>query len=107
MTDDELETLLRHLRPAGPPPELRRRVLLQSRRTWPWACVAAALLAITLAGERVQPLLPAPVDRSRDGAAPVTAGALESDDGARLRQDLERARLELVRRQAPPVEAFP
>lgn len=59
MEDRELEDLLRRYRPAGPPPELRARVTLggdvrmqataslDSRRAWPWAAAAAALLAVT------------------------------------------------------------
>jgi hypothetical protein len=48
MTDPELDDLLRRYRPAAPPPGLRARVLdgdaVDTRRAWPWAAAAAALL---------------------------------------------------------------
>jgi hypothetical protein len=48
MDDSELETTLRRYRPAGPPAELRERILATpNRRTWPWAGAAAALLLST------------------------------------------------------------
>lgn len=50
MTDPDIEDLLRSYQPAGPPPGLRERVLawtIPSRRAWPWAAAAAALLAAT------------------------------------------------------------
>ena len=50
MNDEQLDDLLRHVRPAGPPPELRARILgaRRSPRAWPWAVAAAALLALTV-----------------------------------------------------------
>ncbi len=67
MNDDELETQLRRYRPAGPPAELRARVIaaapmrLSSRE---WSAIAASLLLATtfywLAGierERVAAIL--------------------------------------------------
>jgi hypothetical protein len=48
MTDPELDDLLRRYRPAGPPAELRARLIASAApmpRTWPWAAAAAALLA--------------------------------------------------------------
>jgi hypothetical protein len=54
MHDQDLERVLRRYRPADPPIGLRKRCILQSvtdrsRRTWPWAAAAAALLAATVA----------------------------------------------------------
>ena len=49
--DNELENLLRRYEPAGPPASLRGRVVARranSRRTWPWATAAAALLALAV-----------------------------------------------------------
>ena len=40
MSDPELEDLLRRYRPAGPPPDLRARIVAGPApvpRTWPWA----------------------------------------------------------------------
>jgi hypothetical protein len=48
MNDHDIEDLLRRHRPAGPLPALRARILsapIRSRRVWPWAVAAAALLA--------------------------------------------------------------
>jgi hypothetical protein len=46
----EIESRLRAWRPVGPPPTLRARVVAapESRRVWPWAAAAAALLLGTL-----------------------------------------------------------
>lgn len=52
MDDDQLEQLLRQVRPVGPPPRLRARIISARRpavRTWPWVSAAAALLAFTIA----------------------------------------------------------
>jgi hypothetical protein len=53
MNDEELEELLRRVRPAGPGPELRRRIIAGGRvpRTWPWALAAAILLAVAVSGQ--------------------------------------------------------
>jgi hypothetical protein len=48
MTDPEIEDLLRRYRPAGPPPDLRARVMMEAApvgRTWPWVAAAVVLLA--------------------------------------------------------------
>ena len=46
MDDSEIEDLLRRYRPIGPPAVLRERIFAAapSRRIWPWASAAAALL---------------------------------------------------------------
>lgn len=48
MKDDQVEDLLRRVRPAGPPLELRARILASraARPVWPWTAAAAALLAL-------------------------------------------------------------
>ena len=50
MNDDQIEALLRRVRPAGPPAELRARIVdaqRPARRAWPWAAAAAAALLMT------------------------------------------------------------
>ncbi|MGH9372588.1 MAG: hypothetical protein ACRD15_13750 [Vicinamibacterales bacterium] len=68
MNDHELEHLLRRVRPAGPPADLRSRILCsaagQAARLWPWAAAAAALLVTTVA-------LHAGANRSIAGAVTV------------------------------------
>jgi signal transduction histidine kinase len=52
VNDQDVDDLLRRYRPAGPPDDLRARSLVtaraHTRRAWPWATAAAALLAATL-----------------------------------------------------------
>jgi hypothetical protein len=51
MDDDKVRELLARFRPAGPPVELRERVLgtaATPSSAWPWAAAAAALFAVTL-----------------------------------------------------------
>lgn len=50
MNDSDIEDLLRKYRPAGPPVEMRQRILATVRvpRIWPWASAAAALLVMAL-----------------------------------------------------------
>lgn len=50
MDEGRIEQLLRQLRPAGPPPELRARIVSAGpRRAWPWIAAAAAMLLMTIA----------------------------------------------------------
>lgn len=53
MTDDEIERLLGRYAPVSPTPSLRARVVapdaIESRRAWPWAVAAAAMLALIVA----------------------------------------------------------
>jgi hypothetical protein len=72
MNDDQIEGLLRRVRPAGPPAELRARILGASASTgWTWLAAAAALLLLTTAlqlgsaGLR-EPLRPAVASPSTD-----------------------------------------
>ena len=51
MKDDELEDLLRRVRPLGPSSRLRTRIVgaePHAGRTWPWAAAAAAMLTMTV-----------------------------------------------------------
>ena len=48
MNDEQIESLMRRVRPRGPDPELRDRSLAPVARTWPWMAAAAALLLMTL-----------------------------------------------------------
>lgn len=51
MNDDQIEDLLRRLRPAGPAPGLRGRIIgaaPAAPRAWPWAVAAAALLVLVI-----------------------------------------------------------
>lgn len=82
MNDQDVDSLLRRYRPAGPSEELRARCLAPAparvRRTWPWATAAAALLAATLslhvaanrASARIS--VPAPSDPATDAIVSLT-----------------------------------
>lgn len=104
MSDPELEDLLRRYRPAGPPPDLRARIVAGPApvpRTWPWAAAAAALLAMVcvtqLATRRVYHGIAEnvpPAQGSVLAAFPVLEGAVESDP-------LLEARLEALAHQEP------
>ena len=51
MSEHDIEQMLRRHRPAGPPTELRARILqpaADESRLWRWAVAAAALLATTI-----------------------------------------------------------
>jgi hypothetical protein len=50
MNDDQIEDLLRHVRPAGPRPELRARIVgTPAKPGWAWMAAAAAMLLLTVA----------------------------------------------------------
>jgi hypothetical protein len=50
MNEHDVERVLERYRPVGPPERLRARILTpdSSARVWPWAAVAAALLALVV-----------------------------------------------------------
>jgi hypothetical protein len=82
MNDDQLEDLLRRVRPAGPPPALRSRILASrpARPAWPWAAAAAALL-LTVVG------LQWSAGALRNQMRPATLGSVAADaDVAVLRE---------------------
>ena len=50
MNDEQIEGLLRNVRPSGPPPHLRGRINASGRsRAWPWLAAAAALVVMATA----------------------------------------------------------
>lgn len=81
MNDEQLEALLRRVRPAGPSDRLRARILDRARplgRAWTWWLAAAAALTVVVGGhvmaDRVQARIaaavaPAPSDSNSDLAA--------------------------------------
>jgi hypothetical protein len=102
MTDEQLEQLLQASRPAGPPPELRARIVAvrDARRAWPWVAAAAALLALTIslqvsAARELSVIRPGGVvaseEQSRDLADLIAFGLDdEAMQALALRQQLER-----------------
>ena len=115
MNDEEIEALLRAVRPVGPPPGLRARILAArpARRTWPWVAAAAALLAVTVS---LRVAASQTLDRVRPATASAVPAAAASDletlrdvhglDDARARafaltRDLAR-RLRGEQEEAPP-----
>jgi hypothetical protein len=109
MKDDELEDLLRRVRPAGPPPELRARIVRSSgaisarrvQRTWPWAAAAAALLVATLALHQAARLgaasaidLSTPRDETVEALADMFGGDREARAIAELMIATDQARSE-------------
>ena len=84
MNDNELDDLLRRVRPAGPPPELRARILASrpARPAWPWAAAAAALLALTIG-------LQWSAGELRDDMRPGIATAVEDSDEDMLRETFQ------------------
>ena len=91
-TDDEVEDLLRRVRPASPSTTLRARILAPGRqRRWPWVA-AAALLLMTLtlqyASARLRGALPrnevvTPMDGEADAVASLGNLLDVSEDEAR------------------------
>ena len=89
MKDDQIEDLLRRVQPAGPPPELRARILATrpARPAWPWAAAAAALL-LAIAG------LQWSARELRHGIAPSVV-ASEDSETAMLRETLQLNEVEI------------
>lgn len=116
MTDPELDALLRRYRPAGPPPELRARVVASEPpavRAWPWAAAAAILLAAVCAMQ----LSTREVYRGvRQGLGAIEVSSLDElpalrsavGDDELLRQLLEMVRSrEASETAASPIESGP
>ena len=88
MKDEDLEALLRNVRPAGPSPELRARILAarSARPAWPWAAAAAALLMTIVglqwsAGELRQEMRPAPAAASEELDTAVLRETFQLSEG--------------------------
>jgi hypothetical protein len=102
MMDPDLDDLLRRYRPAGPPPELRARVVgatTPAGRTWPWVAAAAVLLAATVG---LQVWTRDVYDAVGAALAPAQASILadfEALDNAVEGDPLLRERLEALARQ--------
>jgi len=91
MDDDRIERLLRQVRPAGPPPRLRARIMAARRpRSWPWLAAAAAVLALTVwlrgADSNLAAAL-APAPSAWDAERTVLAGLLGGDAEAQMVAD--------------------
>jgi hypothetical protein len=98
MNDDQIERLLRQVRPAGPPVRLRARIVAARRpRSWPWIAAAAALLALTvwLRGADTtltMALAPAPTvwETERAVLAGLLGGDAQAQNAAEQMVDLNR-----------------
>lgn len=82
MNDEDLEALLVRTRPRGPSAGLRARILarpaaLATKRAWPWAVAAAALLIATLLLQSAAAGLRHSV---RDANAPVARDMQDIED---------------------------
>jgi hypothetical protein len=93
MNDGEMEDLLRQVRPAGPPPHLRARILgTASRPAWPWMVAAAATLVMTIGlqmeaahlRESARSARPGPRDLESELTAAVQASTGLSEREARV-----------------------
>jgi hypothetical protein len=84
MNEHDIEGLLTRCEPAGPPPELRARIVRPARevRLWPWAAAASILLMATAAlqimtdrvAEGVLLPSPDPLGRAADDLAEMLGG---------------------------------
>ncbi len=108
MNDSEIEDLLRRYRPIGPPARLRERIFAtaRSRRIWPWASAAAALLisAVTFhfasgyeVGSADVTLGPAAVTRVADDLTGMLGGDVAARDLAEFIMVEQQVRSEATR----------
>jgi hypothetical protein len=110
MRDDDIERLLAAAQPAGPPPELRARILsrLPRRRAWPWAvAAAAALMATTLlqtgasaARDRVRTDASGPPDIEAELVSALRETFNFSDSEARLIAMAQQVQMRIERNRA-------
>jgi hypothetical protein len=115
MTDPEIEDLLRRYRPAGPPPDLRGRVMTEAApvgRTWPWAAAAAVLLAtvvgLNLAAEHTYDDLRQGVLQTANTVPPLSPldPALEDDELFRRTMEIARRVEQTVKRESQAAQAL-
>jgi hypothetical protein len=112
MSEPDLDDLLQRYRPAGPPPELRARVVANKeavRRTWPWAAAAAALLVAVCAMqvwtrevyEEVRHDVAPQTEVSILADLPALANAVEADPA--LKERIEALARQEASQSRPPV----
>ena len=86
MNDDQIDDLLRRVRPAGPPAELRARIVgARARPAWAWMAAAAAMLLLTVVSQLGsaslrQDLRQAAISGSSDSESELTL-ALQASTG--------------------------
>jgi hypothetical protein len=115
MTDRDMEDLLRRVRPAGPRPALRARILAGTaasvrKPAWPWGLAAAALFALTATlqfstarMDRDTARIVAPPDSNADDR-PELRDALDGDESLMRRAALWTSE---ARRNGPRAESEP
>jgi hypothetical protein len=117
MNDNDVEDLLRRHRPAGPPQDLRARIMaapMRVQRTWPWAATAAALLvaaiSLTVASDIVRRrTVPPPAASADVEIASDALRALGFDDSTLRMMELKDAvrRRDVAESSAAAAEGLP
>ena len=79
MNDEQLDPLLRRVRPAGPPDRVRARILDAARpvgRGWTWWLATAAMLAVVIGGHIMADRLQGRIAAAVAPATPAGGGDL-------------------------------